>query len=159
MWVCSSIFARGATKSINLKRIFLYTNTELPNNNAPAMRRTAKTKYADLRDNGIEAELFLLDAGAKKNDYRLFYKEVLQFDDDDGGDGGAARERYDAAVKLDDLNDIVLKREVKKRTLAKIPMQLAPNVQIGIELYSLVQEAKKPMPISIHARTNFTLKV
>ncbi|CAI8018050.1 X-ray repair cross-complementing protein 5 [Geodia barretti] len=85
-------------------------------------------------------------------DVSLFYRDIIYVDDDD------ATTLPDPSENFEELLIRVRSKEVKKRALQRIPLSLGPGLEIGVGVYCLVREAKKPSFVRLDQRSNEELK-
>jgi ATP-dependent DNA helicase 2 subunit 1 len=147
-WTCSNLLSDSASKNSH-KRIILFTNNDQPHSSNPSLQRQAKTKAKDLAENGVEIELMHI---GRTFDVSLFYQDVIFVGDED------VATLPDPSEKFEELLMRVRSKEVKKRTLQRIPLSLGPDLEIGVGVYCLVREAKKPSFVRLDQRSNEELK-
>ena len=70
---------------------------------------------------------------------RLFFKDILIFDESESMDNMNSVFR----TKFADLTAEVFKKQMKKRALGSIKLQLGAGVDIGIKLYCMLRETRK----------------
>lgn len=151
LWTCSSMFAKSSQK-IGHKRVMLFTNNDNPHADDPALQRQAKTKSRDLSEIGIAIELMHIQPSDRSFDSSLFYQDIIQTDEDEGGI------LPDPVEKFEELLSRVQRKEHKKRTMATLPMMLADGIELGVSVYSLCLSAKKSSYINLDSRTNEEVK-
>ncbi|THH23094.1 hypothetical protein EUX98_g8084 [Antrodiella citrinella] len=142
---CNWIMRDGAPKTAS-KRVFLITDVDDPNA-GPGKERlmtSARTTLIDLTQAGIMVEPFFISTEDKPFDQTKFYSSVLLPNNvnDDEGDPSVLLESI-SITRIDDLLAQMKFREVPKRALFSIPLELASEFVIGVKGYGLVTEQKK----------------
>ena len=149
-WAVSTIFSNAKIpKHGAVKRLFLITNEENPNGASKKLQEAAKVRAQDLLESGIKLELFNLEREVGRPfDLDCFYKPLSaaatsigiegdeEVNDENNMDGGATS-------KLESLKSRILKKEVKKRPLMKLPFSLGDGLDMGIKIYMLYSDAPK----------------
>jgi ATP-dependent DNA helicase 2 subunit 1 len=87
-------------------------------------------------------------------DPKAFYWDILQVSEDE--DVGTIKETFSS--NFQDLEANLRKKEYKKRALASIPFQIAPDVHIGVKMYCLFRESRPAYPIALDPSTNDQLQ-
>eukprot|EP00158_Paraphelidium_tribonemae_P003640 Partr_v1_DN26270_c0_g1_i2_m48231 putative X-ray repair complementing defective repair in Chinese hamster cells 6 len=145
-WECQKVFTRKST--LGLKRVIHFTCHDNPHsigNPATSIiegkRRTATSnRIKDMFASGIHMDLFGLDLKRLPFDFDAFYRDVLPEGEHEGGDEISFNAFKDSVSMIAALR----KRQFGKRSLAKVKWRLAPGVDIAVELYSMILEAKRP---------------
>ena len=159
LWTCSTMFSAVATK-VGTKRIFLFTNDDNPNATDPLLQEQAQQRAQDLYELGIQIELFCVHekiGGVDKNgiaagfDVSRFYQDVISYAEDDSAD---EVQHFHMAEGLESLQKSINQKIFKKRTLGRLPLIIGDNIELGVKLYNIVQEAKKGSFSWLDARTN-----
>jgi ATP-dependent DNA helicase 2 subunit 1 len=151
-WTCSNMFANSPVKLAS-KRVFMFTNNDDPHSSSLPLQRQAKTKAKDMADTGIDIELLYLPPpdGSSFNLSR-FYQDVMMMADDE------VSSLPDPAERFEELLTRVRSKDYKKRALQRIPFFLGNGVQLGIGVYTLVRETKKPSFVRLDRRNNEEVK-
>ncbi|RUS22756.1 hypothetical protein BC937DRAFT_87171 [Endogone sp. FLAS-F59071] len=151
-WTCTNMFSASAQK-VGSKRIFLFTNEDSPHATNPELRNAAKIKARDLSEVGIRIELFNIDKPGQRFDFETFYKDIVDQDDEDdentdtdtgtNGDARAITPAPGPSRKLKELMVKVRRKEVKKRSLFRLPLNVAEGITIGVRGYTLLMNQKR----------------
>lgn len=152
LWTCANMFSNSGQK-IGHKRIMLFTNNDNPHAEDPALQRRAKTKSRDLNEVGIAIELMHIQPPDHPFDSSLFYQDVIQMDEDEGGI------LPDPAEKFEELLTRVQKKEHKKRPLATLPFMLADGIELGVSVYNLCRPTTKSSYVNLDSHTNEEVKI
>eukprot|EP00823_Brevimastigomonas_motovehiculus_P008130 TRINITY_DN7402_c0_g1_i1.p1 TRINITY_DN7402_c0_g1~~TRINITY_DN7402_c0_g1_i1.p1 ORF type:complete len:665 (+),score=195.38 TRINITY_DN7402_c0_g1_i1:67-2061(+) len=154
-YVTTSMFKAKDLKDCS-QRIFLFTDNDNPDNHSRDLQTRAKQKFKDLEDVDIHVELFPLNAPKRPAfEIRKFYKDVLStYDDEDPGKLAAQ-----FANNYQDLDEALRKKEFKKRSLASVSWELRKGLDIGVQFYALLREAKADSPSWCEAKTHHAVKV
>ncbi|RKP08255.1 SPOC like C-terminal domain-containing protein [Thamnocephalis sphaerospora] len=174
LWMCHNV-----PQKLGAKRIFMITSNDNPNGASLALQRAAKTRAKDLRDLGIRIELFPFDPPGQHFDFERFYKSVMlenlcgdrkkiQGKDDESKDESNEEEEEKeeedelawqemaVSTRYEELLTRVRRREMKKRIRARLPLDLSDNLRIGVRMYNLVLERKKPKYELVYMRGETT---
>lgn len=166
LWSCSSAFnvKNSVTKANDLKRVWLFTNDDLPNAHSESDQQYLLQVGRDCADVNIEISLWYLSRkGRPPFDVRKFYAKLLVSEDDEVlddrvSDAGAAG-FSDKRLGLEN----VLKRFVKKRAFVKGLMSLGvaagggeedSELAFGVQFFKLVRPLKRPTYVTLHTGTN-----
>lgn len=156
LWVASSMFAEAAVGNCT-KRILLLTNNDTPfNTNDTMSRMRAVQKGKDLRDLDITTDLIAVgkkpDAHGHPRSFNplLFFKDILIYADDESMDSMNATFR----TKFSDLKEKLFKKNMKKRSLGSVPLQLGAGVNVGVKLYCMLRETRKESAVFLDKETN-----
>jgi len=161
LWVCSTMFQEANVSNCH-KRVLLLTNNDLPfNTRDPMSRMRAVQKGKDLRDLDIAIDLIAVQKpppspGVSPPPFNplLFFKDILVFDVDESIDSMTNTFR----TKFADLRDRLFKKQMKKRALGSIPLQISNEVSIGVKLYCLLRITTKESAIMLDRETNQRLE-
>ncbi|CAO1621127.1 unnamed protein product [Parajaminaea phylloscopi] len=151
------------------RRIFFVTNVDDPYRGRTAkekLQRNALEKIKDMRRKGIEFEAFFINPSpAEPFDTSAFYADLFQayMDESDslnlrsetslGGGNDAStstRGSWNAFDKFDDLERDAGAREMPKRVVFRLPLELADGFVIGVAGYNLVVKATKGNPVKVY---------
>eukprot|EP01117_Protostelium_nocturnum_P007205 TRINITY_DN2579_c0_g2_i1.p1 TRINITY_DN2579_c0_g2~~TRINITY_DN2579_c0_g2_i1.p1 ORF type:complete len:759 (-),score=325.99 TRINITY_DN2579_c0_g2_i1:69-2345(-) len=149
LWTCSTMFSMN-TQKVGHRRIFLFTNEDDPVGDDASARERSIQRAKDLSDLGIDIELFSMNKQNKEFDPTKFYQSIITFDEDEDG----AAINFDASSKFEELRARVRRKEFKKRSLARIPFHLGPDIEIAVRLYALVHNTKKGSFVWMDSKSN-----
>jgi ATP-dependent DNA helicase 2 subunit 1 len=152
LWTCQHLFSH-VPKNVGYKRIFLFTCDDNPITSVD-VRNKCLERSKDLIESDITIELFVLKPKTAAFDPNIFWNKLIAVSEDEY----TGTITFDFADRLEVLRDKVRRKEYKKRSLGTIPFELAPNVLLSVNLYNLVQPAKKNLPTYLHADTNRPLR-
>lgn len=171
LWISQNELNKDLKSSLanskTIKRIFLFTSRDNPMTNtsyAEAIEKIVKDKNTiklsstnikdmsqekiktiqkvkDLMESNIIIEIFPI---SQFFDIEKFYYEIISFNSEE--DRQTIKELFSPANIKDKLKEIsrrITKRDVKKRTLGKIPFNITKNVSIEVNLYCLIGKARK----------------
>ncbi|KAG0207556.1 X-ray repair cross-complementing protein 6 [Mortierella sp. GBA30] len=139
-WTATNLFGSNAQR-VGSKRLFLFTNEDDPHAGDISLRSASKVRAKDLQQYGIKIELFDIDKPSEKFDRKNFYRDILLDSMDDEDEDGTAAEGSSAT--LHELLQRVQRKEVKKRSVFRIPFKLANGLEIGVRGYNLVMTQSK----------------
>ena len=145
---------RSKTK-VGSKRVFLITAEDNPHADDPVFKTAAQTKAIDLYSNDISINLFVWDSPEKPFDFSHFYKTILDREEEQDVDYAST---YNASSKLDEFKTIIRQKEIKKRSLFRIPLKIHDGFEIAVKGYNFVSEQKRPLPTNLHRRSNVEVK-
>jgi ATP-dependent DNA helicase 2 subunit 1 len=131
LWTCSTIFGNCSVK-VGTKRVFLFTNNDNPNQDSPALQAQAKQRAQDLRQLGIQIELFPLNRANQPFLGSKFYYNIVE-----AGEEGDL-DQLDGTSKLQELLDRARAKEYKKRSQGRISFFPTPDTEIGIRMYVIL---------------------
>lgn len=112
----------------------MFTNEDDPVRDDASSRDRSVQRAKDLSDLGIDIELFSMNKPNKEFDPTKFYQSIITFEEDEDG----AAINFDASSKFEELRARVRRKEFKKRSLARIPFYLGPDIEIAVRLYVLI---------------------
>ncbi|KAF9072547.1 ku70-like protein [Rhodocollybia butyracea] len=144
---CNWVFRDGAPKTAT-KRVFLITDEDNPHpgHGAKQLRTSAETTLHDLLQAGVGVEPFFIETEEKRFNMNTFYSHVLQNqiseEDDEEEDANVLKQSISIS-RIEDLLSQMKFREVAKRALFSIPLELAQGFTIGVKGYGLVTEQKR----------------
>jgi ATP-dependent DNA helicase 2 subunit 1 len=153
LWTCSTMFSNCTTK-VGHKRIFLFTNDDNPNANNENLRNQSIQRAKDLAELGIDIELFPINKATQTFNPTKFYQYVITVEEDE--DTGTPN--FDAAAKFEELRARVRRKEFKKRSLGRLSLFIADDIEVAVKLYNLVQTTTKGPYVWLDAKTNQPLK-
>ncbi|KAG5518092.1 hypothetical protein PMAC_003278 [Pneumocystis sp. 'macacae'] len=130
----------GKHSSYKLKRIFLITYNDDPSLGSEDYKNKTLISVSKLYDSNIIIEPFFV-TGKKKFDFDKFYKNILHISENtDKIENHLTYEIF----TIDQMLNMILKRQYYKRFLFECSLQIAPNLNIDVRGYMLF---KKRMPI------------
>ncbi|KAJ3022960.1 X-ray repair cross-complementing protein 6 [Thoreauomyces humboldtii] len=151
-WTCSNLFSAKGQKN-STKRIFLITCNDAPHADNQTLQRNARVRAEDLADLGISIELFPIQLKDHPEfQYDAFYKDLPGVADTD--EDGDVKVPASASSKFKEMEQKVLRREVKKRTAFRVPFHLFEGITLGVKGYNLVLEQKKGSYTYLDRRSN-----
>lgn len=148
------------------RRIFYVTNNDDPYAGRSAktkLQKSALEKIKDMRKKGIEFEAFFISSQDRVFDVNAFYSDLFQAYDDENellrGDqtmiGGndpstLGKQSWNAYDKFDDLVKDAGTREIAKRVIFRLAMELGDDFKIGVAGYNLTVRATKANPVKVY---------
>mmetsp|Transcript_72947 Transcript_72947/g.152293 ORF Transcript_72947/g.152293 Transcript_72947/m.152293 type:complete len:650 (+) Transcript_72947:226-2175(+) len=149
-WTSTTIFNLAASPKQFEPRIWLFTSTDTPCGDGVVEQQAAETRARDLRDLGVQVEFFPLPMNGAAFAMDRFWDRVVPVDDDD----------YvgKASVTLDNLDRWIRMKEHRKRTLQRLPFQLAPGTEMAVSIYCTTIQARIPYPVYLLNENNKLLK-
>jgi ATP-dependent DNA helicase 2 subunit 1 len=153
LWTCSTMFS-ACTLSMAEKRVFLFTDDDSPTAGDLALREQALQRTKDLTELKVGFYLYPMTRADRAFDSTLFYDELMRINHHD-------ELEFDSYIiapgeLLDELRTEVRKRAFKRRALAHFTLRLGRaggrDVELGVDLFSLVQEAKKSYAATLDSR-------
>jgi hypothetical protein len=111
----------------------LFTCQDNPNAGDTHVRKQNIQKAKDLRDLGIELELFAMNKAGHSFDPAAFYREAVFLDEDED----AGQFKLSVSRKFEELRRTVRKKEFKKRSLGRISFFIADEIEFAVRLYEL----------------------
>ncbi|KAI9090439.1 SPOC like C-terminal domain-containing protein [Phlyctochytrium arcticum] len=154
LWTCSNLFSAKGQK-FSSKRIFLITHNDNPHSNNLAFQRNAKVRAQDLQDLGILIDLFPVETSSAIFDFEKFFRDLPAIV---GAEAESGERPASASRKYEEMQRKILRREVKKRTAFRVPLQLHDSLVIGVRGYNLVLEQKKSNHTYLDSRSNAEVK-
>ena len=109
----------------------------------------------DLHENSITINLFVFDTPSKPFDFSHFYKPILDLEQEEDVDYAST---YNASSKLDEFKNIIRQKEIKKRSMFRVPLKIHDGFEIAVKGYNFVSEQKKPLPTTLDRRSNAEVK-
>jgi ATP-dependent DNA helicase 2 subunit 1 len=159
----SMLNSAGKTGS---RRIFFVTNNDDPYRGRSAkgkLQKNALEKIKEMRRRGIEFEAFLISTPGKPFSTDLFYADLFQAYDDQtemmrsdqsltgGNDASTVRKsNWNAFEKFDDLEKDAGSKEMPKRVVFRLGMELADGLTIGVAGYNTVSKLTKGNPVKVY---------
>lgn len=150
LWWCSNMFASSA-KSLDTKRIMLFTNTENPHQGNKKLEQLAKNKAKDLNDIGIMLELVPLIAKGQQFDYTKFYGDILMLSDEE------IKALPDPAETFEELERTVRSKDHKKRPYTHLQFSVG-DLKIACSIYNMIRKCPKPSKVKLDKKTNVETK-
>lgn len=151
LWACANMFFDCKIKS-GVKRIFIFTNNDCPNSGDSKFGpKSVDLMAKDLHGMGIDIELFSINKKGEQFDPNIFYSKIFSHPDE------VELKDWKSAQTLADLHNQVRPQATKKRSTGKLVFTLFGSTQIGVSIFSLVNETKKRSPVPIDANTNIPL--
>ena len=118
------------------KRVFLVTDDDSPPGNKD-VQKAVITRARDLNDIGVRLEPFFISHPDKPPfDITKFYENVIYRDDEDQDDG-EYHLPVDASARFETLLSMIKAKQTPRRSQFNIPMELGPDMQIGIKGFIL----------------------
>jgi ATP-dependent DNA helicase 2 subunit 1 len=130
-------------KKVDSKKVLLFTNQDNPI--PDSLSKENKTIFNIINDFSflkILVEPFFLYNAEKPFDFDIFYKdffETLYADNEEY----LTMVSQDISKRLDQLVTKIHQKEVKKRSLFKIPFHISDDLTIGVEGFNIISEQKK----------------
>jgi len=130
-------------KTVDSKKVLLFTNQDNPI--PDSLSKENKTIFNIINDFSflkILVEPFFLYNAEKPFDFDIFYKdffETLYADNEEY----LTMVSQDISKRLDQLVTKIHQKEIKKRSLFKIPFHISEDLTIGVEGFNIVSEQKK----------------
>ncbi|OUM69610.1 hypothetical protein PIROE2DRAFT_2478 [Piromyces sp. E2] len=130
-------------KTVDSKKVLLFTNQDNPI--PDSLSKENKTIFNIINDFSflkILVEPFFLYNAEKPFDFDIFYKdffETLYADNEEY----LTMVSQDISKRLDQLVTKIHQKEVKKRSLFKVPFHISEDLTIGVEGFNIVSEQKK----------------
>ncbi|KAG4106421.1 SPOC like C-terminal domain-containing protein [Neocallimastix lanati (nom. inval.)] len=138
----SQMFSEN-NKTVDSKKVLLFTNQDNPI--PDSLSKENKTIFNIINDFSflkILVEPFFLYNAEKPFDFDIFYKdffETLYADNEEY----LTMVSQDISKRLDQLVTKIHQKEVKKRSLFKIPFHISDDLTIGVEGFNIISEQKK----------------
>lgn len=163
LWACWDLLTKGGAASARVdKSLLIFTNNPDPLHDAgsaaPHLREQLHSRARELGGLAVSIEVVplvqLSDPAAF--DYGPFWRGLLQEASSAarGCEDGLAEAGQAAALQMDEAPESLLAkvdrvrginlRIARKRPLAALTWSLAPGLKIGVQLYGMVQIAKRP---------------
>eukprot|EP00457_Paulinella_chromatophora_P003656 gb/GEZN01003664.1/.p1 GENE.gb/GEZN01003664.1/~~gb/GEZN01003664.1/.p1 ORF type:complete len:645 (+),score=131.03 gb/GEZN01003664.1/:59-1936(+) len=145
LWTSSGVLTEKPLKDC-FKRVWLFTNNDVPFNNEE-QRLLLINKMRDLAD--LDIEIILAPFHKKEQDFdvKKFYWDHLPIDEDEGKPGEPFR-------VFDDLDSTFFYKIMKKRTLGSCNMELAPGINVAVNMYVLLRMARVESSGFVDRKTN-----
>jgi len=130
-------------KTVDSKKVLLFTNQDNPI--PDSLSKENKTIFNIINDFSflkILVEPFFLYNAEKPFNFDIFYKdffETLYADNEEY----LTMVSQDISKRLDQLVTKIHQKEVKKRSLFKIPFHISDDLTIGVEGFNIISEQKK----------------
>jgi len=138
LWTCSSIFSNANIKD-SCQRVFFITNQDSPDGNDLTLRDKAAMKVEDMKDLGIDVHFFPLQRNGGF-DVNIYFKHVLLMPEDSSN---RKEDLFRSFSTMDDMADGMRKKNVKKRSLASVALEITGDIKLGVKMYVLCREASK----------------
>lgn len=97
--------------------------------------------------------MFPFNRAGQTFDFRRFFMNIVTVDEDETIGVITGSER------LNELIEVLHKKEFQKRTLGRVLWSITPTMNVGVKLYILYKETKKPFAVKLHAKDNKKLKM
>ena len=98
LWTCSQSFGSNDYKKSDMKRIWIFTNDDNPNNRNPVEQAATVTVARDCAQAGIEISLWHIDPAGRCFDPDLFYMNLLRATTASNNVAGSAATSLDVPV-------------------------------------------------------------
>ena len=158
MWIVHSLLKNYDKKNFK-RRIFLFTDNDDPISN-PQDKSICIQRAKDMSEGDIVIELFPMNFDNKRFNLNNFFSQIIPANSEDDLDGG-----NDNILSIEQCNDRlreltkrIRQKEMKKRTLGKIPFFLTNNTKIYMNIYSCIKKSNKGRIYNVDAKTNKLLK-
>jgi len=158
MWIVHSLLKNYDKKNFK-RRIFLFTDNDDPISN-PQEKSVCIQRAKDMNEGDITIELFPMNFDGKRFNLNNFYSQIIPANSEDDLDGG-----NDNILSIEQCNDRlrelmkrIRQKEMKKRTLGKVPFFLTNNTKIYMNIYSCIKKSNKGRIYNVDAKTNKLLK-
>eukprot|EP00877_Chromochloris_zofingiensis_P012838 jgi/Chrzof1/7808/Cz02g37100.t1 len=152
LWAARDMFMQKSSKAA--KRVILFSNNEDPCSDAEASRRLRDqimVRAEELHSLAVSLDFFPLAALLRSFDLSLFWNDLIAAVGGEDAEESVIPGTH-VEAKLDSLYMMARKRSFKKRPLAALRLDLTPELQIAVQMFSLVQPASRRPPIMIHSR-------
>ena len=158
LWIVHSLL-KNYDKKIYKRRIFLFTDNDDPISNIQE-KNIVIQRAKDMNDSDITIELFPMNFDNKRFNLSNFYSQIIPANSDDDIDGGTDNllSIEQCTDRLRELTKRIRQKEIKKRTLGKVPFFLTNNTKIYMNVYSTVKRSSKGKIYNVDAKTNKLLK-
>ena len=159
MWIAQSLLKTYEKKNYK-RRIFLFTDNDDPISN-PQEKNICIQRAKDMNDSDISIELFPMNFDNKVFNLNNFYAQIIPanyMDDIDGGSDNILSIEQ-CSDRLRELTKRIRQKEIKKRTLGKVPFYLTNNTKIYMNIYSCIKKSNKGRVFNVDAKTNKLLKI
>ena len=158
LWIVHSLL-KNYDKKIYKRRIFLFTDNDAPISNIQE-KNIVIQRAKDMNDSDITIELFPMNFDNKRFNLSNFYSQIIPANSDDDIDGGTDNllSIEQCTDRLRELTKRIRQKEIKKRTLGKVPFFLTNNTKIYMNVYSTVKRSSKGKIYNVDAKTNKLLK-
>ncbi len=158
LWIVHSLL-KNYDKKIYKRRIFLFTDNDDPITNIQE-KNICIQRAKDMNDSDITIELFPMNFDNKRFNLSNFYAQIIPVSSDDDIDGGNDNllSIEQCTDRLRELTKRIRQKEIKKRTLGKVPFFLTNNTKIYMNVYSTVKRSSKGKIYNVDAKTNKLLK-
>lgn len=160
LWTVHNLLKNYDKKSYK-RRIFLFTDNDDPMKNETQQEKNICIQRAkDMSESDIIIEIFPMNFNGKKFNLSTFYAQIIPANSEEDIDGG-----NDNILTIEQCNDRlreltkrIRQKEIKKRTLGKVPFYLTNNTKIYMNIYSANKKAYKGKIYNVDAKTNKLLK-
>ena len=124
LWIVHSLL-KNYDKKIYKRRIFLFTDNDDPISNIQE-KNIVIQRAKDMNDSDITIELFPMNFDNKRFNLSNFYSQIIPANSDDDIDGGTDNllSIEQCTDRLRELTKRIRQKEIKKRTLGKVPFFL-----------------------------------
>ncbi|KAJ3448773.1 x-ray repair cross-complementing protein [Anaeramoeba flamelloides] len=157
-FTCSTIFNKNTVASKNIfgNRIFIFTCDDDPLKKDEKLLKKSVDKCKELTDVGIEIELFAFSGLEGNFDHNAFYEKIISQKEEETENQWREHFSEIEMTEIDNFNILlskVRKRENKKATLGTIHLQLTPDIEIAVKVYSSIEHDKKAKQIYLDSKT------
>ncbi|KAI9207193.1 SPOC like C-terminal domain-containing protein [Polychytrium aggregatum] len=152
LWACSNVFSANKVKLAS-RRVFIFTCSDNPAGEHQ-LRTNALTRASDLSHLGIELHVFPLPGAVF--DWSPFWNPLLKLTETNNSADEEAIP--DMIEKWAQLEDLVKRKENKKRTIFRVPWHISPDIVIGVAGYNLIMEQKRGSFVYLSQRDNREVK-
>ena len=159
MWIAQSLLKTYEKKNYK-RRIFIFTDNDDPISN-PQEKNICIQRAKDMNDSDISIELFPMNFDNRVFNLNNFYSQIIPanyMDDIDGGSDNILSIEQ-CTDRLRELTKRIRQKEIKKRTLGKVPFYLTNNTKIYMNIYSCIKKSNKGRVFNVDAKTNKLLKI
>lgn len=139
LFLANGMFSQKAP-NFNFKRILLITDEDDPHGADKNVRQSAITRARDLNDLGIKIEPIFVSTLQKKFDSRKFYDDIVFKDDDELDENSDLIQESES--RFQQMMDKIKAKASPKRAIFSIPLEISPELQVGVKGYILYKEQK-----------------
>lgn len=150
LWIASSIFTNSALKDAT-QRVFIITNQDNPNGGDIGLRDKAIQKADDMQDLNITLQLFALNPEGGHFEHGKYWKDVMIVD---ATEEDSRADVFRTYTTLQEMNDGFKKKNIKKRALASVNLEIGPGVAVAVKLYVLARMAVREQGGWLDSKTN-----
>lgn len=151
LWICQNLFST-VPSNVGSKRVFLFTNQEDPTRGDSDLRNQCIERATTLVESDILLDVFALVAKEDSFNQNKFWNHIVSGELDEYSINSSIHK----IDNVDILRKCVRSKEFKKRSLCNLNMSIG-EMDISVNLYNLIQKAKKSSSITLNAETNTRL--